>query len=84
MVNKLFPVVNITSKNMEKMTSDKWYAEIYPNQEVKILDSDGWDRSNYQHSYYEEEITRNEFEMRVMKSTCAGWIINKPVKTTNK
>ena len=34
-----------------------------------ILDPDGWDRSNYQYSWYEEKITRKEFEDRLILST---------------
>jgi hypothetical protein len=36
---------------------------------VEILDPDGWNRKNFQFSWYEEEITKREFERRPMTST---------------
>ena len=35
-----------------------------------VYDPDGWDRQNYQYSWFEEKITRREFEMRLCISTC--------------
>ncbi len=51
----------------EKKTSEEWSKE-YKNAEV--FDPDGWDRRNFQYSWYEEKITFEEFEQRVMHSTC--------------
>lgn len=48
-------------------TSDEWQKE---DPQVTILDPDGWDRQNFQFSWYEEKITKKEFDRRVMKSTC--------------
>jgi ribosomal protein RSM22 (predicted rRNA methylase) len=48
-------------------TSDKWLEELHPGS--KILDPDGWDRRNLQYSYYEEEISEQEFNHRFMMST---------------
>lgn len=45
-----------------KSKNDKFYFLVY--------DPDGWDRSNYQFSYHEEEITKEEFCNRTMSSTC--------------
>lgn len=53
-----------------KKTSNDWYWEIYPNSELTIYDPDGWDRKNYHYSFYEELITKEEFEKRVSYSTC--------------
>lgn len=50
-----------------RKTSEQWYQECCP---VIILDPDGWDRENYQYSWYEELITFDEFSRRVMRSTC--------------
>lgn len=47
-------------------TSEQWYMD-YP---IQILDADGWDRKNFQYSWFEELITFTEFERRVMASTC--------------
>ena len=34
-----------------------------------VLDEDGWDRENFQYSWHEERITREEFEKRFLSST---------------
>jgi len=47
-------------------TSEEWQKE----SNVTIYDPDGWDRKNFQYSWYEELITRAEFEHRAMYSTC--------------
>lgn len=52
---------------MEKKTSEKW-QELKPNPHV--YDPDGWDRMNFQFSWYEELITAQEYEQRAMRSTC--------------
>lgn len=51
----------------ERKTSDEWLKS-YP--ELTILDPDGWDRKNYDYSFYLEEITKEEFDNRVCYSTC--------------
>ena len=54
-----------------KQISDLWEKELFPNKEVVIMDPDGWDRGNWDYSWFEEEITENEFMMRVFRSTCS-------------
>lgn len=50
-------------------TSEFWMAT--PEfRETKLLDPDGWDRKNFQFSFYEELITKEEFSKRLMVSTC--------------
>ena len=49
-----------------KKTSADW-QEIIP--EPLVLDPDGWDRQNFQHSWYEEQITRKEYFNRLSSST---------------
>jgi hypothetical protein len=51
-----------------KRTSDTW-QRLSPH--VEVLDPDGWDRRNWQHSWYEELITRHEYERRLGESTIA-------------
>ena len=48
------------------LTSKEW-QEKYT--ETKVLDPDGWDRSNFQYSWYEEKITHGEYLHRLMSST---------------
>ncbi len=50
-------------------TSNDW-QKIYP--EIKILDPDGWDRKNFNYSWYEELITFEEYNNRLVYSTCIG------------
>jgi hypothetical protein len=50
----------------ELKTSEQWYVD-YP---IQILDADGWDRDNFQYSWFEELITFQEFDRRAMASTC--------------
>lgn len=57
--------------NSLSKTSKEW-QELYP--EIKVLDPDGWDRSNFQYSWYEEKITFEEYHKRMMYSTCKGTI----------
>lgn len=47
---------------------------------VQIYDPDGWDRTNYQFSWHEELITREEFEKRMCSSTC---MFTKPIFDKN-
>ncbi len=54
----------------KKLTSKDWYATLFPNKEVVVLDPDGWDRTNFQFSWFEELITEQQFHLRVMSSTC--------------
>ncbi len=53
------------------LTSEVWQL-IYPY--PKVLDPDGWDRQNYQYSWYEERITYEEYFNRISKSTVIGKI----------
>jgi len=54
---------------MERKTSKEWYDLIPDEYGLKILDPDGWDRENFQISFYEELITREEFKNRISLST---------------
>lgn len=56
-----------------KKTSKEW-QEQFP--EIVVLDPDGWDRTNFQYSWHEEQITLEEYNRRVMFSTCVGKIKN--------
>lgn len=50
-------------------TSEEW-QKLYP--EPKVLDPDGWDRTNFQHSWYEELITLEMYKDRLFQSTVRG------------
>lgn len=54
---------------MKLKTSKQWLEEIPEEKRPKILDPDGWDRSNYDYSFNEELITEDEFNIRVLMST---------------
>lgn len=53
-----------------KKTSQEWYDEIPKELGFIIYDPDGWDRTNYQYSFHEEKITKQEFLNRMASSTC--------------
>jgi hypothetical protein len=48
------------------LTSAEW-QNIFPK--TQVLDPDGWDRQNYEFSWHEEKIDRNEYDRRLMQST---------------
>jgi len=52
----------------ELKSSNEWSKTLFPH--IQILDPDGWDRSNFQFSWYEEKISKQEFEKRMSTSTC--------------
>lgn len=52
-----------------KKTSKEWYEEIPKEHKLVIMDPDGWDRKNYDYSFNEELITKNEFDSRLASST---------------
>lgn len=51
----------------ELKTSAEW-QELYPYPKVK--DPDGWDRKNYEYSWYQEKINIKEYASRLGHSTC--------------
>ena len=56
---------------LDKNTSDYWqdYLNEKDGTSFVILDPDGWDRKNFQYSFYEELITLDEFFNRRINST---------------
>jgi hypothetical protein len=55
--------------NEELKTSAQWQELL---SEIIIVDPDGWDRDNFQFSWYEELITEGEYNRRMIYSTCRG------------
>lgn len=55
--------------NIEKKTSKEWEKIIPKKFGLIIYDPDGWDRKNYEYSFNEELITKEEFKMRLSNST---------------
>lgn len=51
-----------------KKTSAEWEKE----SDYKVIDPDGWDRSNYDYSFNKELVTKVEFERRLFRSTIIG------------
>jgi hypothetical protein len=62
----------------EVKTSQDWQT-LYPD--PLVLDPDGWDRKNFQFSWYEEKITHKEYIVRLIGSTCAHGF--KPLQMVN-
>lgn len=50
------------------LTSEQWHNKF--KHEVEVIDPDGWDRKNFEYSWYKERISQKEFEKRLMESTC--------------
>lgn len=62
--------INILKEEMCKKTDDKLTSAEWASQaKIVVLDPDGWDRSNFRYSWFEEKITKEEFDKRLMKST---------------
>ncbi len=52
-----------------KKSSNDWWHDDPQFQTMRIMDPDGWDRENLQYSFYEEKVTHEEFENRLLRST---------------
>ncbi len=52
--------------------------------EVELMDEDGWDRKNFYYSFFEEKITWNNFHSRLGQSTCKfkSWNPMKRIKNS--
>lgn len=61
----------------ELKTSYQWQLT-YPDQVV--MDPDGWDRKNYQYSWFEEKITLAEYNKRMLMSTCVIFTPQEEIK----
>lgn len=60
---------NKTNTTPITKTSNEWIKE-EEYTEIIIMDPDGWDRQNYEYSFNEELITKEEFFNRLSLSTC--------------
>lgn len=53
--------------NQKKQTSSKWLnSEEFAH--IEILEAKGWDKENWQYSFFKQKITKQEFELRLIKS----------------
>lgn len=57
-------------KNSGDMKTSEEWNELVKDTGLVIMDPDGWDRRNFQYSFFEELITYAHFEMRLLQSTC--------------
>lgn len=55
-------------KKAEFKTSEEWQEQF--KHLIYVMDPDGWDRKNFDNSWYKEKITKDEFFSRVCSSTC--------------
>lgn len=51
---------------MEVKTSEQWQELC----KIEVLDPDVWDRMNFENSWCLEKISKEEFEERLIVSTC--------------
>jgi len=59
-------------------TSEEWFNEVPKEYGLTILKYEGWDTRHFNFSFYEEEITKEHFIMRVEYSiyvTSAGLLL---------
>lgn len=70
-------VYKIIIPKEELKTSEEWQKQ-FPN--TKVIDPDGWDRKNYQYSWFEEKITLIEYTSRLHRSTVKGIIPKEETK----
>ena len=56
------------TKDNELKTSAEWQSLCT----ILVMDPDGWDRKNFDYSWYEEKITRSEWGKRMVYSTVRG------------
>ena len=61
-----------TKSKDKKKTSKHWEDSIPREFKPTVLDHDGWDRNNFNFSFYREKITREEFLRRLSLSTISG------------
>lgn len=64
----------IQGVKLELKTSDKWLEEV--ERKIRLLDADGWDRGNFEYSFFGEKITKAEFDRRLLDSTVQMEISN--------
>ena len=78
LLRKVYENIAILERTIGKLeseeeikTSDEWENSDLPEMKgTKVLDPDGWDRQNFDFSYYQELITKDEYLLRVGGSTC--------------
>lgn len=56
-----------------QQTSEYW-SKTEDFQRYQVLDPDGWDRKNFQFSWFEELVTKEEFQKRLFESTLKSQI----------
>jgi len=52
-----------------KKTSEKWHRKFMKEEGLVVYDPDGWDRKNFDYSWYKEKITYEEFNKRTLTSS---------------
>ena len=78
LLRKVYENIAILERTIGKLeskeeikTSDEWEKSDLPEMKgTEVLDPDGWDRQNFDFSYYQELTTKEEYLHRVGYSTC--------------
>lgn len=63
----------LAAEKQGKKTSKEWAESMA----FEILDPDGWDRSNFDYSFNQELISKDEFAKRLCRSTCRTKTVSK-------
>jgi len=64
----------VAVKDSDLFTSEEWQKIL--DTDFIVYDPDGWDRNNFQYSWFEEKISLEEYKQKVLKSTIVpkGWL----------
>ena len=62
-------IKNYLSTQRGIKTSNDWYQVVKDKFGIELMDPDGWDRQNFQFSFFIEKIDSNEFIDRLEIST---------------
>lgn len=57
---------------MKLKTSEEWSKIVYPIYKFYVVDEDGWDRRNFEFSWFQEKIDLDEFKTRCQMSSTMG------------
>lgn len=71
----------LINSSEELKTSEDWQKQ-FPN--PKVLDPDGWNRTNFQYSWFEEKISYEEYRKRLFMSSVKEIIHKEKLNEINK
>lgn len=61
----------------ELKTSEQWFKELSEPKGISLVDTAGWDDLNFDYSWFQEKITKEEYLEKLMYSTVVYSNVNK-------